>query len=165
MPKWAATEQVAVRRGFPAGINTTANKIMRNASALASRSVINDIFPRGMMTVAEAQGIAASPLAPRLRTFRSQNHDLPTLQPLLAAATGLTGLALYFPLIWNPGPNAAKPFTDLFATGNVLRIARLGFCSAPISQAELAAFSSVPFTALRELSFAGGQELPAADLA
>jgi uncharacterized protein (TIGR02996 family) len=94
LPKWMKRDYVTFRRGFPWSVNTTHKTFLRNASAIATRTVIQEatldaVAKEGM------ESIAGLPVAGRLRSIRTWSKSFAELHDLLTACTGLTALALF----------------------------------------------------------------------
>ena len=156
LPKWVRRSGVTFRRGFPAGLMANAVQILRNASALASRTVIEDVYVEFFRATRPAETFAASPLPPRLRLFRNNSGGLAVLRPLLSAMTGLTGLNLYSPCMYDGDARVAN-FAEVLALPSVRRLTRLTlFLSEDyptvVRRDMLAALAAAPFESLRELT-------------
>src|SRR5262249_24161530 len=167
LPKWVRRDRVCFRRGFPNGIEPNANQLLRNASALAHRTVIEDVSaaPSGRRAPNDR---AASPRPPRLRQSRNNGGGLAALRPLLAAMTGLSGLNLYYPCQYD-GDTRTTHFAELLALPSVRRLTRFTLYlgendPSAVRRAMLAALAAAPFENLRELTV-HPESLPSVSLA
>jgi uncharacterized protein (TIGR02996 family) len=94
LPKWVKRDYVTFRRGFPWSVNTTRKAFLRNASALGTRTVIQEAT-LDAVAKEEGEGIAGLPVAGRLRSIRTYSSSFAELHDVLTACTGLTALALF----------------------------------------------------------------------
>jgi uncharacterized protein (TIGR02996 family) len=161
LPKWAASEKVVFRRGFPAALRTSGNKVMRNASALARRTVVNDLFLQSL-SLRDAESIAASPLPPRLRTLGTMYPESTALAPLLAPMTGLTGVDLTNSRLWD-GRLRVADFRQLLTPDTVRRLARFTLHETAGARPTISTLVATPFESLREFTL-GGRGFDSADL-
>jgi uncharacterized protein (TIGR02996 family) len=155
LPTWVRRAPVTFRRGFPSGIETNAAGIVRNASALASRTVVEDVYVESFGET-QAKALVRSPLPPRLRLFRNSASGFAVLRPLLAAMTGLTGLNLYDPCHYD-GDARVTYVAELLALPPVRRLARLTLylredSPAAVRRDMIAALAAAPFEGLGELT-------------
>jgi uncharacterized protein (TIGR02996 family) len=93
LAKWIERSYVTFRRGFPWSAYTSRKAYLRNASALATRTVIQEATLDPARE--EGPGIAGLPLTGRLRSLRTYSSSFADLHEVLAACTGLTALALF----------------------------------------------------------------------
>jgi uncharacterized protein (TIGR02996 family) len=115
LPKWVKRDYVTFRRGFPWSVNTTRKAFLRNASALAARTVIQEAT-LDAVAKEEIEGIAGLPVAGRLRSIRTWSSSFAELHDLLTACTGLTALALFNTC---DGPDAGDRLAALLALPSV----------------------------------------------
>jgi uncharacterized protein (TIGR02996 family) len=155
LPTWIRRDCVTFRRGFPNGIETNAARIVRNASALASRTVIEDAYVESF-SQAQVKEFIKTPLPPRLRLFRNSAGGFAVLRPLLSAMTGLTGLNLYDPCQYDEDTRVTH-VAELLALPSVRRLTRMTLFQredslAGVRRDVLAALAAAPFENLRELT-------------
>src|SRR5262249_3246465 len=140
---------------------------LRNASALAHRTVIEDVYVEHFGQTA-ADELAASPLPPRLRQFRNNGGGVALPPPPPAPMTGLARRNPAHPC-QDHGDTRTTHFAELLALPSVRRLTRFTLYlgendPSAVRRAMLAALAAAPFENLRELTV-HPESLPSVSLA
>lgn len=144
LAKWIDRGYVTFRRGFPWSVDATRNTFLRNASALASRTVVQEA---AFDSVGSAEGsLAGLPIAARLRSIRSHSQSFVELRDVLTACTGLTALALFGTC---DGGDVGRRFPELLALPSVRGVDRFTLRSWDSDREAVEAVAEAEFANLR----------------